>query len=330
MDKKILFVIDEIEFKYFELNKLVTNFWLIWEFLKRGFDVKITTKKHLYLLENNAYTLCFDTKILNDNIIYKKEEIHSKINDFSIVFFRPDPPVDIDYINACYIFDFVDCKKTFVINNPCEVKNFNEKFHANFFPEFLPKNIVTSSKELIKEFVKKEGDCVLKPLNRCFGSGVFYLKADDKNINSIILNATNNETTLVMVQKKINSKVNGDKRVLIIGEKVFDECVMKLAGKDDFKFNTHSDQFFAPSSLSKQEREMAQKIAKTLSTKGLYMVGLDVMEGKILEINVTSPCYFIKEINSFYNSNFENKIMDTLLNIIEIHFATQNDKILIG
>ena len=41
--KKILFVIDKIELKYFEFNKLVTNFWLIKEFLDRKNDVYITT-----------------------------------------------------------------------------------------------------------------------------------------------------------------------------------------------------------------------------------------------------------------------------------------------
>ena len=321
MNKKVLFVIDEIELKYFEFNKLVTNFWLIKELLARGFDVDITTKRNLFLSQNVACAITYKSAIKEDDIIYNKKENISAINDYDVVFFRPDPPVDVDYINACYVFDFVDKNKTLLINDPCEIKNFNEKLHANFFPEFLPKNIVTSSKNLIKDFVNQEGDCVLKPLNKCFGSGVFYLKKGDKNINSIILNATENEKTLVMVQKKVNSTIKGDKRILIIGEKVFDESVIKLAGEDDFKFNSHDDKHFAPTQLTQHEKQMAQQIAKKLSNQGLYMAGLDVMEGKILEINVTSPCYFIKEINSFYHTNFEEKIMAELLILINNHFS---------
>lgn len=321
MNKKILFVIDEIELKYFEFNQLVTNFWLIKELLTRDFEVNITTNRNLFLSQNVACAIAHNSVIKNNDIVYNKEEKISAINDYDVVFFRPDPPVDVDYINACYIFDFVDKDKTFLINDPCEIKKFNEKLHANYFPKFLPKNIVTSSKKLIKEFVRQEGDCVLKPLNKCFGSGVFYLKKDDKNLNSIILNATENEKTFVMVQKKVNSEIKGDKRILIIGEKVFDETIIKLAGEDDFKFNSHDDKHLAPTQLTQQEKQMAQQIATELSNQGLYMAGVDAMEGKILEINITSPCYFIKEINSFYHINFEEKIMTELLILINNHFS---------
>ena len=199
--KNILFVIDEIELKYFEFNRLVTNFWLIKEFLDRNFDVSITTKSRLLIENVCAKTLCFETFVKNNDIFFKKEEQKKIINDFDVVFFRPDPPVDIDYINACYVFDFVDKEKTLVINDPSSVKNFNEKLHLNYFPEFAPKNIVTSSIDEIRNFVRENEEAIIKPLNRCFGSGVFYLKNGDKNENSIISNITDNGKTLVMVQK---------------------------------------------------------------------------------------------------------------------------------
>ena len=148
--KNILFVIDEIELKYFEFNRLVTNFWLIKEFLDRNFDVSITTKSRLLIENVCAKTLCFEAFVKNNDIFFKKEEQKKIINDFDVVFFRPDPPVDIDYINACYVFDFVDKEKTLVINDPSSVKNFNEKLHLNYFPEFAPKNIVTSSIDEIR------------------------------------------------------------------------------------------------------------------------------------------------------------------------------------
>ena len=46
--KNILFIIDDLEFKYFEFNKLVTNFWLIKEYLNRGHRVDVTLKNKLY------------------------------------------------------------------------------------------------------------------------------------------------------------------------------------------------------------------------------------------------------------------------------------------
>ena len=321
MKKQILFIIDEVELKYFEFNDLVTNFWFIKEFLKRNFEISISTKNRLFIENFEAYALTFDTYLKNDNIFYKKEEIVKKINNFDIVFFRPDPPVDIDYINACYIFDFVDREKTLLINDPSSIKNFNEKFHINLFPDYVPQNIITSSKDLIKNFVRQHNEAVIKPLNRCFGSGVYYLNKNDKNQNSIISSSTNDGKTSVMVQEYLPKAMYGDKRILIMGEKVYEECVTKLPGEDDFKFNTHSSKFFAPTKLSPKERELALLVAKELSKLNIYLIGIDVIDEKITEINITSPCYFIKEINELYNTKFEDKLMTDMLNLIDNYFS---------
>ena len=123
--KKILFVIDKVELKYFEFNKLVTNFWLIKEFLERKNEVFITTIPNLSLKADIAYAKCFETFLSDNNIFYKDVKLEQKINDFDLVMFRPDPPVDIDYINATYIFDFVSGPE--VINSPRTIRDFNEK-----------------------------------------------------------------------------------------------------------------------------------------------------------------------------------------------------------
>ena len=316
MSENILFIIDEIELKYFEFNDLVTDFWFIKEFLQRDYRVCMTTKNRLFI--ENAAGCCsfFETFHKNNDIFYEKEEKSCQINDFDVVFFRPDPPVDVDYINACSVFDFVDKSKTILINDPTSVRAFNEKMHVNYFPSYAPKNIVTSSASKIKAFVQENKEAIIKPLNRCFGSGVFYLNDEDKNLHSIVQSATNNEKTLVMVQQYLKKAQLGDKRVLICSEKVYDKSVRKLPGENDFKFNTHSDKFFEKTELSENEKNIAKDIAKTLNKHGLFLVGLDVIDEKVIEINVTSPCYFIREINNLYGINFENEIMEDLLNLI--------------
>ena len=320
--KNILFIIDEIELKYFEFNRLVTNFWLIKEFLDREFNVSISTKNRLMVENTQAKVTCFEAFVKNNDIFYRKSEEKKFVKDFDIVFFRPDPPVDIDYINACYVFDFVDREKTLLINDPSAIKDFNEKFHLNYFPEFAPENIVSSSKDEIRRFVEKNGEAIIKPMNRCFGSGVFYLKNGDKNENSIISNVTNDGKTLVMVQKYLDKARYGDKRVLILGDHVFDECITKLPGKNDFKFNTHSAEFFTHSELTPREKSEAQKIAQKLGKMGLYMVGLDVIDEYVIEINVTSPCFFIEEINTRNNTRFQDKLMEKLLAFIDYKTKT--------
>ena len=309
--KKILFVIDKIELKYFEFNKLVTNFWIIKEFLNRKCELYITTIPNLSLKSDIAYTKCYETFLSDNNIFYKDVKLERRIDDFDLVMFRPDPPVDIDYINATYIFDFVT--KPRVINSPRAIRGFNEKLHSLYFKEFMSENIVTSSLNDIEQFLAIHKKIVLKPLNRCFGSGVMYLYEGDPNTRTIINTMTNNETTLVMVQEFISGVYGGDKRVLTLGNKVLKYCVKKLPSKDDFKFNTHSDNFISEAKLSEEEIHNFSGVASILNSMGIYMAGLDVIDGKIIEVNVTSPCYFIKEINRLYGVELEKEICDFLL-----------------
>lgn len=315
----LLFVVDELEYKWFEFNKLVTNFWFIKEFLKRDFNVSITTKSKLFVQNAKGCTICNKAILEPDGEIkYSKDENVLEIDSFNFVFFRPDPPVDIDYINACNIFEFVDLNKVKVINNPLAIRSFNEKMHVNLFPQFVPENIVTNNKKIIIDFVNKTEKAVIKPLNRCFGSGVFTLKKGEANLSSIISAVTENGKTIVMVQKYLEGAKYGDKRVLLINGEVLDECVVKLPAENDFKFAEHSDKYFAKSKLSEKEKFIAKTIAIKLKDMGLPLVGLDMIDEKVIEINVTSPCYFIKEINSLYSTNIEEKIMSELLNMLNV------------
>ena len=225
--------------------------------------------------------------------------------------FRPDPPVDIDYINATYIFDFV---KTQVINSPKSIRSFNEKLHSLIFSEYMTNCIVSSSMKDIQSFLNKHKQIVLKPLNKCFGSGVMYLHEGDPNTRTIINTLTNNETTLVMVQEFLPKVKEGDTRVLTLGDKILPYCIKKLSTKDDFKFNTHNDKFLIKSDLTKADLYYFTPIAQKLNSLGIPMAGLDVIGNKIIEVNVTSPCYFIKEINNIYNISLEKEIGNFLLN----------------
>lgn len=319
MSYKILFIIDKIELKYFEFNKLVTDFWMIKELLDRGQEVFVATPDKLSLQNSTAFCSCFESYLKNEDIFVEKNAQDYKIEDFSLVMFRPDPPVDLNYINSTYILDFVDREKTLIMNDTQAIRDFNEKLHANLFHELMPENIVTASKKEIIEFLNKNEEIILKPLNRCFGAGVMYLKKDDKNTNAIINSMTNDQTTLVMVQKYIKNVKFGDKRVLILGEEVLDECVIKLSTNDDFKFNTHSDEFIKKATLTENEKNKFQSVAKKLNQLGIYMAGLDVIDEQIIEVNVTSPCYFIKEINNYFSTSLEKKIVDYIMSKVDAY-----------
>lgn len=315
---KILFIIDRIELKYFEFNDLVTNFWFIKGLLEKNASVDIATIDNLGLDNGIPYTNARESYLKEGNIFYKKDFTRKEIESYDLVMFRPDPPVDLDYINATYIFDFVDEKKTKIINSPKAIRNFNEKLHTVKFKHLMPENLVTSSKADILNFLKEHKHIVLKPLNSCFGQGVMLLKEGDPNTTAIINVMTSNSTRMIMVQKYIEKAKQGDKRVLFLGGKVLSYCVQKLPGENDFKFNDHCDKNIIKAELSSKEQKEFEPVAKELAEMGLYMVGLDVIDGKIIEINVTSPCYFIREINQHFNINLEETLVDYILKFNQV------------
>lgn len=311
MKKKMLFIISEIELKYFEFNPLVTDFWLIKEFLERGWEVFVSSPYALYIKNQIPYGKVSLTRVENNDIFYDKNSVETSLNDFDVIFLRPDPPVDIDYINLCYILNYVNKNKTLILNSPNSILEKNEKLYVNEFENIAPQNIVTSDFDEIKKFLKEKGEIIIKPLNRCFSSGVFYLKQGDKNTNTIIKTATNDSKTIVMVQEFLPKVVDGDKRVIFIAGEILDWTVQKV-GVDDFKFNTHTDENFKIAKLTKEEKTVCSKMAEKLLKDGIVMAGLDVIDGKVIEINITSPCFFIKEINAFHNINLEKIIVDKL------------------
>lgn len=317
---KIIFVIDKIEFKYFEMNELVTSFWLIKECASRGWEVFITTIDKLFLNDNIPEATVYKVILTNSggkiNLEYDKNSFSAGLDEFGVIFFRPDPPVDMDYIFSTYILDFVDTSKTMIINSPSGIRKANEKIYINNFSEFVPKNITTSNASLIKDFLDEYGEIIIKPLNKCFGKGVFYLKKGDKNINSILEISTNNGSTLVMAQEYLSNALYGDKRIIIIGGEVFDETVIKISGDGDFKFNNHNDEYLKKGCITDEEKEICNSISRKLVQDGLLFAGLDVIDGKIIEINVTSPCFFIKEINRMFNVRLEARIIDYVENLL--------------
>ncbi len=321
--KNILIIIDELEFKYFEFNKLVTNFWLVREYLLRGDRVDITTKNKLYLKRNIPFAQIYKTFIENNDIKKEQESFEICLNEYNTIFFRPDPPVDIDYINASYILSYVDFNSTFIINSPNAIREKNEKLYVNEFQGLIPDNIVSSDEKIIKEFLFQKKEIVIKPTNRCFGAGVFYLNSTDKNINAIIQTATNNYKTAVMIQEYLPEIKEGDKRLIYVCGKIFDYCVKKVATNNDFKFNEHNKETLKFAQLSKEEKLIEEKVKDKFEHDGIYLAGLDVIAGKIIEINITSPCFFINEINEIFDINFEKIITDR----IEMYSNSRNGAI---
>ena len=158
----------------------------------------------------------------------------TRIYDFDrevdVAFQRKDPPVDRDFIVATQILDV--CKKTIVLNRPASVIAYNEKLLAQQFAHLMPATRVTRQIPDLLEFMSQRGgEMIIKPLDGKGGEGIFHLKTDDRNLNSILEQSTDFGTRAIMAQQYLPAIREGDKRILLLeGEPIGAACDLDRHG----------------------------------------------------------------------------------------------------
>jgi glutathione synthase len=211
-----------------------------------------------------------------------------RIVDTQAVFIRKDPPFDNAYLMTTLLLENVR-GRTVLVNDPRGLREANEKLYTLNFSRWMPKTIVTSHEDVIFDFIKEVGGTgVIKPLDLAGGSGVMMLRTDDKNGRSIVQLLSDEGKRLVMVQEYIPDVTKGDKRVLLLGGKVLG-AINRVPRADDLRSNIHVGGSVEPWKVTEVEEAIAADLAPRLAADGLYFVGLDVIGGKLTEVNVTSP-----------------------------------------
>jgi glutathione synthase len=212
---------------------------------------------------------------------------HVDLSSFDVVLLRQDPPFDLAYISTTHMLERIH-PKTLVVNDPAHVRNAPEKIFVIEFPDLMPPTLLTRDLEAIKAFRLKHGDIVMKPLYGKGGEAVFRLAREDLNFGSLYdLFATMFREPWV-VQKFLPAVKDGDKRIILVdGE--FAGAVNRVPAPDDLRSNMVRGGVPKATDLTTREREICGRLGPALRERGLLFVGIDVIDGFLTEINVTSP-----------------------------------------
>jgi glutathione synthase len=231
------------------------------------------------------------------------------LEDFDVVLMRKDPPFDMKFFFSTHLLSLVDEQKCFVMNNPRGLREANEKLYALRFPEQIPQTLVTSDRQRLKDFMEEHGgEMIIKPLDGCGGSGVFYLNTQDRNTNSILEAATDNGRRMVMGQRYLPEIRQGDKRIIVLnGEPL--GAVLRVPLEEETRGNIHVGGQCVRAAVAPRDQEICAALAPLLREDGLYFVGLDVIGNYLTEVNVTSPTG-IQEINSLNGVRLEAQVID--------------------
>ncbi|PWT87238.1 MAG: glutathione synthase [Proteobacteria bacterium] len=210
-----------------------------------------------------------------------------ELTAFDVVLMRQDPPFDLAYITATHLLERIH-PGTLVINDPAQVRNAPEKVFVTEFPDLMPPTLLTRDLAEIKSFRAEHGDIVMKPLYGKGGEAVFRVAPEDLNFGSLYdLFATTFREPWV-VQKFLPAVKQGDKRIILV-DGAFGGAVNRVPAPDDLRSNMVRGGTPTETELTVREREICQRLGPALRERGLLFTGIDVIDGYLTEINVTSP-----------------------------------------
>lgn len=282
---RFLFVMDPAESM---LPDKDTSFALMRAAIARGHETLHCLPRQVMNYGRDVRALARPIRVANaPPHVVMGEPIEVEIAALDAVLIRKDPPFDTPYAYLTQQLDLV-ASKTLVVNSPRGLRDANEKLFTFHFAEHMPRSLVTAEPKRILDFVAEVGHAVLKPLDGAGGSGVVALSTEDRNTRALVDLLTKEGRELALVQEFLPGIREGDKRVIVLdGEPL--GAILRVPRADDIRANIHVGGSVEKTLLTPEEDAIVRDVGKTLRKHGLFFVGLDLIGGRLIEVNVTSP-----------------------------------------
>jgi glutathione synthase len=257
----------------------------------RGHEIYVMEQHEMVLRDGAVTGFVRKLDLVDDELRWHTLEAPAwrALSDFDVTLMRKDPPFDMEYIYGTYLLELAEEQGARIFNRPAAIRDFNEKLSTAKFPEFMPPTLVTRQEALIREFIEKHGDIILKPLDAMGGSSVFRIQRNDPNLNVIIETMTQLGARTVMAQRYIPEISLGDKRILLIDGEPVPYALARIPKAGETRGNLAAGGKGVAQPLSDRDKEIAAVLGPKLKEAGLFLVGLDVIGDWLTEINVTSP-----------------------------------------
>ena len=204
-----------------------------------------------------------------------------------------------------------------VVNDPNGLAKAASKMYFQLFPEEVrPRTIITRDNSEIKQFAKNEGgNIVLKPLQGSGGASVFLVRPDDlPNLNQMI-DAVSRDG-YVIGQEYLPAAADGDMRLFVMNGRPLRvkgkyAAFRRVRGSGDMRSNIHAGGRLAEATVTDKDLRIAEIVRPKLVQDGMFLVGLDIVGDKLMEINVFSPGG-LGSAQKFTKINFNRYVIDAL------------------
>ncbi len=266
-----------------------SSFAILLEGQKRGHQLYHYTPDQLTLRGTELFAPIQELKVQDvvDEHYSLGESTRTNLNEMDVILLRQDPPFDMAYVSSTHLLERIQ-SETLVVNDPANVRNAPEKIFVMEFRDLMPETLITRDRNEIETFRKEFGDIVMKPLYGNGGEAVFLVTKDDINFGSLYDLFVSLYREPWVVQRFIPEVEKGDKRIVLIdGE--FVGAVNRIPNEGDLRSNMVRGAAAIATKLSDRELEICERLSEPLKARGLMFAGIDVINGHLTEINVTSP-----------------------------------------
>jgi glutathione synthase len=291
-----------------------STYALMLECARRGHEVWTCQIDHLGLEHDDAIADAVPTAVRladhPEDAFSVEARTPLPLEAFGLVLMRKDPPVDSSYIHATWILEHAR-GKTLLVNDPRGLRELNEHLAVLRFPDLTPPTVVTRSERRLSAFLREQGGTiVVKPVEGYGGLGVFVVRDGDPNTSSIFESSTGGGARWTVAQKYLPEVAAGDKRILLVaGEPV--GAVLRVPGRNEARSNLHVGGTPVLTRLDDDDRAIIRAVAPLLAEYGQIFVGLDVIGGRLTELNITSPTG-IRHVEALERRNVAGAVMDGL------------------
>ncbi len=205
------------------------------------------------------------------------------VGEVDVVWLRIDPPVDARYLHTTYLLDVAVTAGVRVVNHPAGVRALHEKLLALHLPDLCPATVVTTEPAQVEGFVTAHGAAVVKPVDGFAGADVWLVERGP-GCRALVESATGHGTRHVIAQEYLPAVAAGNKRLFVVDGEVVG-AVLRRPSAEDFRIGAPC----APAEVDDSDRRIVAALAPQLVAHGVALAGLDVIDGRLIEVNVTCP-----------------------------------------
>ncbi len=222
------------------------------------------------------------------------------VDDLDVLLLRSDPAEEVGTrawaASAGILFGRIAMRHgVVVLNDPNGLAKAMNKMYFQTFPEEVrPRTLITRDREEIKAFAQEEnGSIVLKPLQGSGGQSVFLVRPDDiPNLNQMIEAVSRDG--YVVAQQYLPDAAKGDTRLFLMNglplrHKGKYAAFRRVRTGGDMRSNIHAGGKLAKAEITETHLRIAEIVRPKLVQDGMFLVGLDIVGDKLMEINVFSP-----------------------------------------